>query len=1482
VNEAMGLEAALPDRNFPVVGIGASAGGLESLEQFFTNLPPNPGMAFVVVQHLSPDFRSMMDELLSRHSDMPVKLAEHDIEVQPNHVYLLPPGKEILIRNRRLQLNDKERPHAFTLPIDLFLRSLAKDVGPDAVAIILSGSGSDGSRGVTEIKKAGGKVFVESPDSAKFDGMPLSALATGVADRSGLASDLPRYLLQDSAEAAAEVSPEARDEAPMDTVLRLLREHLGLDFSLYKTSTVSRRVLRRVELIGASDLAVYVERLKKDPEELSALYRDLLIGVTQFFRDPEAFAYLETKVIPDLLKRVPENEEIRVWVAACATGEEAYSLAMLLHEQITAAGRSQNVKILSTDVHAASLATASTGIYQEEQLAHVSAARRERFFSKRQNGYHVSQDLRQMIVFAPHNITKDAPFTKIHLITCRNLLIYLEPEAQNTVLTFFHFGLVTGGVLFLGSSESVGTLASEFDTIDEHSKIYRKRRDVKLLDPLQIPLSRKSSGPAKMVAVQLRPGSVDPQMLGLYDQLLNQYMPPSFLINEDHDLVDSFGGAERLFRLSGRRPSMNVLDLIEGDLRTVIAGAVQRALKNHDVVRYTGVPVPDGDGWKRCVLSAQTFTNPRTRASHVLISIDDERPDGRREPAGNEAPGVGEVTASHVSDERMTTLEGELSYTRETLQSAIEELQTSNEELQSTNEELVASNEELQSTNEELHSVNEELYTVNAELQKKIVELRELNSDMQHFLESTDVAVLFLDAKLGIRKYTPSIASVFHLEPQDVGRSIRHFKHNLKRPDLQNEIERTLMDGTVVEDEVRDQEGITYFLRIFPYRHVPPLNPDGSKSRLAKIEGVVISLIDISALERVRGRLAQLSAIVEHSQDAIIGKTLDGMITTWNRGAERLYGYTAEEVVGRNIKLLAPPGMEREIDGFMESLRAGKKIESTETISIKKDSSMMDVSVTISPIYDSDGNIAGASAIARDITALKRTQRELEDREERIRLLMESTAEAIIGLGPDGRCTFVNPSCARMLRYPSAQQLVGQHVHDLVHGRSLSSDHAPENCSITGVLRTGEGAHRDDETFTRADGTNFLAEYWGYPVRRGVGIAGVVLTFLDITERKRNEDEIRAGSRRREEFLAMLSHELRNPLATVVNAAAVLQSETPPETRDRANRIIERQTRHMARLLDDLLDVSRITRGGIELHKANVDLRDVIRISIETLSPILAQRLAPVVTDLGNNPLVVYGDFDRLQQVIVNLLSNSTRYSAEDTPIHLSAFSDGDSVVVRVKDYGSGIPKDMLSHIFELFVQNRQGLERSKGGLGIGLTLVRKIVELHGGEVEAFSDGPGTGSELVVRLPRQNVPLQDDSTQEGTAAPPRRRILVVEDHDDARQMLCCLLSMQGHDVMEAADGQAAVDSIHKSNPEIVFVDIGLPVLDGYQVAQKVRSNPALDHIVLVALTGYGQQDDIETAKSAGFDEHVAKPAHPEAIDTILSQWKGRQRVERRV
>ncbi|MBC7974093.1 MAG: response regulator [Myxococcales bacterium] len=1146
------------------------------------------------------------------------------------------------------------------------------------------------------------------------------------------------------------------DDPSMNSILQLLRDQFGIDFSLYKTTTVTRRIQRRIGLLFHKSVQAYAEQLEHDAEELNSLYQDLLIGVTQFFRDPEAFSLLERDIIPQLLDQVPPGEDLRVWAAGCATGEEAYSLAMMFHEHMTARERPINLKILATDVHPLSLEVASAGLYGEDQLANVSQARLDRYFTRRAGGLQVTQDLRQLIIFARHNVTKDAPFTKMHFISCRNMLIYFQNPAQRSVLSLFHFGLVSQGVLFLGASESVGPLADEFVTIDEHWKIYRKRRDIHLLTQMRLPMARGGVRRPPMAIELPRPPSTDPVLLHTYDKLLDRFMPPSFLVDSELGLIDSFAGAEELLKVRRRRPSSHILELIDGELRTVVGGAIQRALKEQGAVSYTGVRVPDGpDGERRCTLQAEAFLHPRTGTRHVLVSFHGLT-ESQPRPTNGDRAAAPSVDVDSFSRDHLSELETELAYTRETLQATIEELETSNEEMQATNEELVASNEELQSTNEELHSVNEELYTVNAEYQQKIVELKELNTDMAHLLEGTDVGTVFLDRELRVRRLTSRIASVFRFQPFDIGRRISDFSHNIVRPQLIDDIERVCATGQVIEDEVRDRGSVPYFLRILPYRITRTGEPDPGDDA-SKIDGVVLTLTDISALDKARAHLAELSAIVESSDDAIIGNTLAGKITTWNRGAVRLYGYPAGEAIGHGLDMLMQEGTEAELVPLLDRIRRGETVEHVRLLSRHRDGHHVEVSTMISPIQDRVGLIVGVSAIGRDIVPLIDAQRALEGHQRRITSLLEQAEE---------------------------------------------------------------------------------------------------------------------GARRREQFIAMLSHELRNPLAAVMNATTLIKKQPELESVSRCQAVIERQARHMKRLLDDLLDVSRITRGKFQLVDDDIDLRTSIEAAIESTSPLFTERGVKLETSLPRQPMPVRGDAGRLMQVVVNLLSNAANYSPRASTVRLLVTSEHGRGVLRVMDHGVGIESELQSKIFDLFVQSEQRLDRSRGGLGVGLSLAKNIVDLHGGTIEVQSDGPGKGSDFKVTLPL----LPSSRALAGAEMPQlprsdRCRIVLVDDQADSREMLRMLLESRDHVVIDVEDGPSAIEVISREKPDVAFIDIGLPAMNGYEVAQRLRGQPALNDVLLVALTGYGAPSDVSAAHAAGFDEHLIKPAELAKLEKILAARK---------
>jgi two-component system CheB/CheR fusion protein len=1312
-----------------VVGIGASAGGLDPLERFFDHLPHDTGMAFVVVQHLSPDFKSLMGELLARHTAMPIHLVEDGMVVEADHVYLIPAKKDMIISGGRLLLSESDRQQELTLPIDVFFRSLAQDCGPRAVAIVLSGGGSDGSRGVRDVQEAGGLVLVQDRHTAQFDGMPRAARDAGVAVRVMAPEDMPRAILEHAGRvvpaAPAEIAGDARG---IGVVYQMLKEEFGLDFTHYKPSTVTRRIERRLALARSHDIEEYLDRLRRERDELDALYRDLLIGVTRFFRDEAAFKILEERVLPELVRREPRDGPLRLWVAGCATGEEAYSLAIIVHEVMVAHGR-RPVKIFATDVHRGSLERAARGIYEEEALAGVSEERRARYFVRTGHAYQIVPDFRQMVVFAQHNVIKDAPFTRVDLITCRNMLIYLQPAVQQRVLSLFHFSLNRGGVLLLGPSESPGPLARGFETLDRHWQLYRKQSDVRT--PVDIRLQPHPPEP-RIPSMLMPPAGRQSiaQLLGTYDALLDEAMPPSLLLSERGELVQSFGGASRFLRFQDGRQGLDVVDLVDTELKTVLVGGLKRALREPEAIAFRNVRLAVDGADKPHTVTIRRVRGRSGGTPHVLVSLEVT---GEALPA-RAADTV--VDVDHVTRQQIGVLEAELSYTKETLQAAIEEREASNEELQASYEELQASNEELQSTNEELQSVNEELYTVNAEYQRKIAELTELTNDMDNLLSSTEVGTIFLDSQLHIRRFTPQIAETFNLVAHDIGRAIDTFAHTLDHPELVDDLGRVLRSGQSVERQLRDVRGKAFFLRILPYRVK------------GAVDGVVLTLIDVSGLR------------------------------------------AAEDALFHERYLLNS--------------------------------------------------------------------------------LLLSVRDAIYFKDSRGRFIRANHAMAARLGLADPADAVGKTALDLPEPEVALTLHREDEA----VLRSGVAEHDQLERRTGSA----IGEGWDLVTRlplrdRDDRIVGIIVIFRDVTAQKLAEDKSQEAVRRRDQFLAMLSHELRNPLGAMVTATAMLKAGgTERLDHGRLLAILDRQSQQMGRLLDDLLEASRVTQNKIELRKQVVDLAAITAEAADAVRGPMEVHGIRLTVDVDPGPLLVDGDPARLQQIQVNLLSNAMKYTPRNGHVRLQVRRDAKAALIRVRDDGTGIPAHMLESIFELFVQSSRTLDRAGGGLGLGLTLVRSLVTMHGGTVTAHSDGEGLGSEFLVRLPLVEAPAVHELPLPGpraALAAGATRLVVVEDNADSREILCELLKDAGFECHAVETGSAALGLLDDVRPDVVILDVGLPEMDGFEIARHIRANPRHAGVALIALTGYGQAGDRVASREAGFDVHLVKPVHAEQLITLL-------------
>lgn len=1325
-----------------IVGIGASAGGLEALERMFRTMPSDTGMAYVVVQHLSPDFESMMDELLDRQTSIPIHTVEDGITVESDAIYLIPPRKEMIISDGRLLLTDKDPRDGLSLPIDQFFRSLARDAEGRSIGIILSGTGSDGSRGIREIHDTGGLVIVQSEETARFDGMPRSAMETGAVDLILAPEEIGPTLARFANNPVVHELP-AGDELPpvdedaMNHLLRLLRDAHSIDFSYYKPSTVRRRIERRLLMSRLDDFDQYVDQVAENPDELNSLYRDLLIGVTQFFRDRDAFQVLESQIIPEFLSSHSPDEELRIWTAGCATGEEAYSLGILVQECMSRMSRPLDVKIFATDVHQSSLDFASAGIYSEASLTDVSPERLERFFVRKGQQYQVVPSLRKMVVFAQHNIIKDAPFTRLDLISCRNLLIYLQPSVQKKAISLFHFGLRTGGVLFLGPSEGVAELESEFTSLDRHWKMYRKRRDVRLPADMRLPLSSPVSSPRILRPIgegyDSRP---DSELLDLYDRILEEIVPAAVLVDENHQIRHVFGNADQYLKVRRGRPSHDLLNLLESELRTAVAGAMQRALKEDDPIAYTGIRVETSEGPREVRLTVTPLRVRRLDSTYLLVGFDAVIPSGSPDEE------IATVDIGEVSRERTEALESELRRTKENLQATIEELEASNEELHATNEELVASNEELQSTNEELHSVNEELYTVNAEYQRKISELTELTDDIEHLLDSTDVGTVYLDRKLCIRKITPRISQIFSIVSQDVGRRFDSFTHSIEHPGLMNDVQSVLQTGRRIEREVQDRLGHWFYLRILPYRSH------------GEIDGVVLTLIDTQALHSAKTELRekdrQLQSILDNAPAFIFIRDNSGRYSLVNDESRGWFGHEANRVIGHTDHDFLPQRIADRLQAFeREVIASGEPYE--------------------------------------------------------------------FELGMPGR-------------------------------------------------------NGDDER-------TWLTVM--FPLRDDAGrISSVAGIANDISDRKAAEKRVRESLRQRDQFLAMLSHELRNPLGALQNGLRLLRHDTIDETtRERTQCMLERQSSQMAHLLDDLLDVSRIEQGRVELRRTVLDLRATAEAAVESLRDRFRSAEIDLDVYLPDEPVLVKGDETRLQQIQVNLLVNAVKYTAAGGCVDLTVSTSDGQAVITIRDTGVGMTSTLLTKIFEPFVQADETLDRADGGIGVGLSLTKSLVELHHGTITAHSDGPGRGSEFVVQ-----IPLSKEANLEGEHGEymspvdsTHLKLFLVEDNDDARNTLKLLLELEGFQVGTAADGRSAVDAIKSEQPDVAIVDVGLPEIDGFEVARRLRETLPPDKLCLVALTGYGQPKDRLMALEAGFDEHLTKPVDTPKLFKLLESRVMRER-----
>jgi two-component system CheB/CheR fusion protein len=952
------------DVKFPIVGIGASAGGLETLNAFFSIMPSDSNVAFVIIQHLSPKHKSIMASLMDKHTRMTVSQIEDGTKLEPNHVYLNPPGKNVSIFNNRLHLLDIVKSSAINMPVDFFFRSLSEDQGDNAIGIILSGTASDGTMGIKAIKGEGGMVMVQQPETAKYDGMPKSAIETGFVDFILPVEKMPETLVRYVQHPFLESLDKIKLEDPpvknqIQKIFALIRSATGHDFSHYKPATIGRRIERRLAVHQLKTLDDYILYLQTNPVEIDTLFKNLIIGVTSFFRDPKAYNLLSQKVIPGLLSAREPDTPIRIWVTGCSTGEEPYSLGMILCEAMDKVKKHFDVKIFATDIDETALDTARKGTYPVSIGADVSRERLNRFFTKEQENFRINKQIRDMVIFSRQNLIKDPPFSRLDLVSCRNLMIYMDSFLQKKIIPLFHYTLNPGGIMLLGSSESIGEYTDLFQPLDSKWKIFERKKGP-AREAVAFPVGINLDGHQRSEFDEKNQLSVTSSVKEMVERaILDEYAPAGVLINDKYEIMHFVGKTDRYLVPPEGKPSFNILNMAREDLKPPLTTALHRGFQEKKDTFCKSVRVRYNNTFCIVDIFIKQMTGKGLYPGCMLVIFEDKTP---VKESDEKMTGVLKVKKQ---DSALQRLEHELQSTKEYLQATIEELETSNEELKSTNEELQSVNEELQSTNEELEtskeelqSTNEELATVNSELQNKVDEFSKANNDLNNLLAATEIASIFLGTDLCIKRFTPAAAKIISLIQSDIGRPLSDLKTSFPDVDFSGLAGKILRNLNTVEIEILSKDLIWYAMKVMPYRTTENV-----------IDGVVITLVDVHKVKQA-DKVRRLATVLDDSNDAVMVLDFKGNILAWNKGAQRMYGWTEPEAIKMNFIQVVPENSQHKIKSLIEKIKRGVSVKSYKGRRKTKDGKVLDVWVTVTALRDESRQSTEVAITERDLAWL--------------------------------------------------------------------------------------------------------------------------------------------------------------------------------------------------------------------------------------------------------------------------------------------------------------------------------------------------------------------------------------------------------------------------------------------------------------------------------------------------------------------------------
>lgn len=1671
----MGEGSTSSSRETPtvVVGIGCSSGTLEETRLLLGVLPSRSGMAFVLVP--SNGAGRLQPELLQPQTNMPVIGVTSSVDLASNHVYVIPPGFAICPLTHKLEARSAS-PGDMRWPIDELFRSLAHGYDARSAGILLGlGEHGDGAAGLTEIRGSAGLTLVHSSTLAQradtrtvpaddvwsertvsLDDMPPILARFAELTQGGAASPGDDLLATDAQHAGI------REDDELARITSLVSARSGFDIDAYKTSTLERRVRRRMALAGLGRKADYLALLQRDSHECQRLLGDLRIGVTGFYRDPGGFEALRATVTQSLIERAQLAGSLRVWVAGCATGEEAYSLAILLLEVFNELPDAPSLQVFATDIDHDALSIARAGVYPESAVACLPGELGLKYFTRVDDGkLKIRPRVRDAISFATHDLCSDPPFSRMDLVSCRNVLIYLKAPIQRAVLRAVHFALLPTGHLWLGTSESAGSDPQLFQEVSQKWRIYRKREASRELDASR---SVQRQDEPELRALTYGKRGVDDNLAGVglvQAALARTHAPLAVVVSEQGEILNVRGNLHAELGLAADAPHHDFWSLLGSSLGPRIRSAGFRARLAQRLVKLR-VSVPDGPMGDSDI---EVTLSPAPEVSPGALTIAFETKATLAAPTPGNLGSEPQRAIEHLQRE-LAEARDELRITTLDLEATTEEVRAANEESSSINEELQAANEELEASSEELRSLNEELTTLNIELKSKLAQLELINDDLSNFFGSTRLATLFLSPEGRIRRFTPAAHDLLAVLPEDLGRPVTELTHELLQANLDADASLVLRELVPTSRDLQTSDRRWMVRQTLPYRT--------SDRRIA---GVVVTFQDVTDFKRtealLRRREAQQSAIsalglkalevrdlgdyLDHAlrevqrmlgtdcccilelqpgtsqlvlraglgwKSGLLGRTTvparanlepgamlrsrePGLVSDLSeqpdfepqqllvdhglrsclscvihseRGVYGLLGayheatdrFTADDatflqaianVVGSTVaarqadlrtqleqatnRLLAEPGNVLAVstrvlvqlcrllgagicelwhkdvgserltcEGFEAPLAPGRRDELRAKLVLgtlqpgvgligrtwsehraqwlasvdmenERGHALRSLGLTEGiafPIVANhqtlgvmaffswehlswdDQTLAMLDKIGRSIGAFV-TDRSVAFEQAHLAAIVASSDDAILSKDLNGIVQSWNPGAERIYGY-SAAEVLGTPV-----ARLFPEHLKTEADSILERISKGERVESYETVRVRKDGTSIDLSVTISPIRDDAGrVVGASTIARDITEKKRAEKRLEEADRQKDQFLAMLGHELRNPLAAVRNATELLklQREADPTT-TKIREILDRQTRHMAQLMDGLLDVSRIIRNKIDLRFEPVDLGRVVREVVEDYRARPQRYQSQFHLELERNRAWVRGDSVRVTQIVDNLLGNAIKFTGPGGAIFVTLTERYDQVILSVRDTGRGIAPELLPHVFDVFRQAEQSLDRTAGGLGLGLALVKLLTELHGGSVEAASEGPGHGAEFIVRMPAIPAPSKSQ-------VPPLERpdnkfdILVVEDNRDAATLLCELLEVAGHATELAYSAEAAWERLQHRTPQVLLCDLGLPGdMTGFDLARRIRSEARFLPMRIIAVSGYGRPEDKLASRQAGFDAHLTKPVDFDSLQSILTQ-----------